>query len=213
MEYTIKQEYLTQRSAARYHRQYRQSLRAKLANWAERRAFRTLLNGCPSDQRVLDIACGTGRFLEELTGHEHRTTGIDISPQMLDIARSRVERHPLLEGLRIGDAEHLPFDTASFDGVTCMRLYHKVPSAPRIAMLKEVRRVGRGWAILYFAMSTPLLDARREWLTRVRKYHAQRYALTQAELERELALAGLHLRRQVRVLPGVFESQLVFVTW
>jgi ubiquinone/menaquinone biosynthesis C-methylase UbiE len=213
VEYTIKHRYQTASSAEWYHRQYRRSMRAKLANWGERRAFRTMLDRVPVDQRVLDVACGTGRFLEELASRGYRATGVDISPQMLEVARRRVERQSLVDGVGLGDAEHLPFDSASFDGVTCMRLYHKVPSPIRVRMLKEVRRVGSGWAILFFAISTPWLDARRVLLARIHHHPIDRYALTHAELRHELAAAGLQLKGRAWVLPGIFEGFVALATW
>jgi ubiquinone/menaquinone biosynthesis C-methylase UbiE len=214
MSYRIRNDYQASEDAAWYDAQYRLSPRAKLANWGERRAFRRMLARAPQQQqRVLDIACGTGRFLEELTMAGHRATGLDASPEMLAIARRNLDGSPLLESLQFGDAEHLPFETGSFDGITCMRLYHKVPPLARAQMLKEVRRVGRGWAILFFAISTPWLDLRRSLVAKARGRPVDRFALTHAELRRELQAADLRLSGRAWVLPGVFEGLVTLVTW
>jgi ubiquinone/menaquinone biosynthesis C-methylase UbiE len=172
-----------------------------------------MLARVPRHQRVLDVACGTGRFLEELTIAGHRATGLDASPEMLSIAGDRLDQNPLMEAFQLGDAERLPFATGSFDGITCMRLYHKVPPGNRAQMLKEVRRVGNGWAILFFAISTPWLDLRRSLVAKARGRPVDRFAVTHSELRRELQAAGLRLSGQAWVLPGVFEGLVTLVTW
>jgi ubiquinone/menaquinone biosynthesis C-methylase UbiE len=132
---------------------------------------------------------------------------------MLTIARGHLEGSPLLVSLKFGDAERLPFETGSFDGITCMRLYHKVPPLARAQMLKEVRRVGSGWAILYFAISTPWLDLRRSLLATARRRPVDRFAVTHSELRRELQAADLRLSGRAWVLPGVLEGLVTLVTW
>jgi ubiquinone/menaquinone biosynthesis C-methylase UbiE len=213
MNYRIRNDYQTSSSAEWYDAQYRLSPRAKLANWGERRAFRGMLARVPPHQRVLDVACGTGRFLGELTTAGHEATGLDASPEMLAIARRHLEWNPLMDSFQVGDAECLPFATGSFDGITCMRLYHKVPPPARAQMLKEVRRVGSGWAILFFAISTPWLDLRRSLLAKARGRPVDRFGVTHSELRGELQAAGLRLSGQAWVLPGVFEGLVTLVTW
>jgi len=70
--------------------------------------------------RVLEVAIGTGRDLPHYPA-DVTITGIELSPAMLAIARQRAaDLDPGREvTLREGDAEHLPFDDASFDTVVC----------------------------------------------------------------------------------------------
>ncbi len=42
--------------------------------------------------RIVDLGCGSGRLAELLTGHGHRVLGIDLSPDMIDLARRRCPR-------------------------------------------------------------------------------------------------------------------------
>lgn len=65
--------------------------------------------------RILDVATGTGDLasaMAKIPGA--KVTGLDLSPQMLDIARKKYPGITFLEGF----AEKLPFDDASFDIVS-----------------------------------------------------------------------------------------------
>ena len=64
---------------------------------------------------VLDVACGTGDMVLELQKHGCTVTGVDLSEEMLSIAKRKVENGKW----KVADAEHLPFPDDSFDAVTC----------------------------------------------------------------------------------------------
>jgi SAM-dependent methyltransferase len=90
------------------------------------------------DEFVLDIGCGNGAYLATLARRRHRgfVAGIDLSPGMLDAARTRSSAP-----LTIGDAQALPVRDASFDVVLAMHmLYH---ASDRALAISELRRVMR----------------------------------------------------------------------
>jgi len=64
---------------------------------------------------VLDVACGTGDMVVELMKHGCEVTGIDLSEEMLAIARQKVPS----AAVRVANAEALPFADGEFDAVTC----------------------------------------------------------------------------------------------
>jgi ubiquinone/menaquinone biosynthesis C-methylase UbiE len=133
---------------------------------------------------------------------------------MLAVAQRRLAGHPRPLSLQRGDAECLPFETGRFDGVTCMRLYQRVPADVRVQMLREVRRVGNGWAIVSFAMSSRWLDVRRTIRSRVLSSRSiVPHPVTFQELEQDLRAAGLRLEAQTWVLPGLAEGKVLLVTW
>ena len=63
---------------------------------------------------VLDVACGTGDMVVELQKHGCTVTGIDLSEEMLSIAKTKAPATYM-----ISDAEQLPFPDDTFDAVTC----------------------------------------------------------------------------------------------
>ena len=65
--------------------------------------------------KVLDVACGTGDMAVELLRQGCSVTGVDLSKEMMAIAKQKA---PQVE-YKLADAEHLPFEDATFDAVTC----------------------------------------------------------------------------------------------
>jgi SAM-dependent methyltransferase len=94
-------------------------------------AYAGPLNG----RRALDLACGTGLSTRGLVARGVSVTGIDIAPNMLDVARrSGLEAAAFYEAR----AEALPFADESFAIVTCGQAFHWF-DGPRV--LKEIARV------------------------------------------------------------------------
>lgn len=96
---------------------------------------------------VLDCCCGDGILLPALCGAYTRVTGLDLSEDMLAMARERVAGAAC--ALVLGDAEHLPFPDRCFDAVTFRGAFHHVGDPA--ACLAEIRRVLRpGGAVVFF---------------------------------------------------------------
>uniref|UniRef100_A0A7J3TFU4 Methyltransferase domain-containing protein n=2 Tax=cellular organisms TaxID=131567 RepID=A0A7J3TFU4_9EURY len=82
-------------------------------------------------KKILDVGTGTGflAFLLARLGYE--VTGVDISNGMLDIARKKAQKLGLNVQFVYGDAENLPFDEQTFDGVICRHLLWTLPNPER----------------------------------------------------------------------------------
>jgi SAM-dependent methyltransferase len=86
--------------------------------------------------RVLDVGCGTGRWLALLASSGHDVAGIDPSDQMLLRAQARVKAD-----LHHGTAEALPWPDARFDRIIYVNVLHHVADPPQA--LRESFRVLR----------------------------------------------------------------------
>ena len=95
------------------------------------------LSELPRGARVADLGCGSGVFTELLRQHGFQSVGLDISPKLIEVGRRKYPGLELIEG----DAENLPFESASLDGVLLSGLVHHFPDARRLA--GEVKRVLR----------------------------------------------------------------------
>jgi ArsR family transcriptional regulator len=93
---------------------------------------------------LLDAGTGTGRMLELLAAHVQRGVGVDNSPEMLAIARDRLERTGAQHcQMRLADLYRLPFRNATqesgFDAVIFHQVLHYLDE-PQLAV-SEVARV------------------------------------------------------------------------
>ncbi|SDH10615.1 class I SAM-dependent methyltransferase [Nitrosomonas sp. Nm132] len=96
-----------------------------------------------SGQTVLDVGCGTGTLtlLIRQTQPEAAVYGLDVDPQVLDIARKKVEQAGEIIILRQGSATCLPYPDESFDRVFASLLLHHLTKQDKQRMLKEAFRV------------------------------------------------------------------------
>jgi len=95
------------------------------------------LLGDVRNKRTVDLACGTGRWLEKLATHGSGwCAGIDLSASMLGIASGK---HPLAGKLIRGTCECLPFVPHVFDLAICSFALGHFASVERFA--GEVSRV------------------------------------------------------------------------
>ena len=103
----------------------------------------------PAGKDLVDIGCGGGALVRELTGLGARVVGVEISDQQLATALARDDGR----GARylIGAGQHLPLEDSSVDVAVFMRTLHHVPGAELLAALTEARRVVRDGGLVYVA--------------------------------------------------------------
>jgi ubiquinone/menaquinone biosynthesis C-methylase UbiE len=107
----------------------------------KRQRFLEMLNAVAfSDKKVLEIGCGPGgNLLEVYKHHPSRLVGVDISRQMIDLARKKVPED--VEIRKINGTE-LPFDKDEFDIVfTATVLQHNTDESMLKAIMNEICRV------------------------------------------------------------------------
>ena len=111
--------------------------------WAELTLEEVAL--APGD-RVLDVACGTGivaRVASERLEGAVRVVGVDVSPDMLAVARAAA---PAIDW-REGDAARLPLgEGEAFDVVVCQQGLQFFPDKPAAARRAAAGAGGRGAA-------------------------------------------------------------------
>jgi ubiquinone/menaquinone biosynthesis C-methylase UbiE len=108
---------------------------------------------------VLEIAVGTGRNLR-FYPPDVRLTGIEISPGMLELAGRKAAALSRDADLRVGNAEALDFDDASFDTVTCTLALCTIPDdRAAVAEMWRVLRPG-GRLLLLEHVRSPVLPIR-----------------------------------------------------
>lgn len=114
---------------------------------------------------VLEVGCGTGAQLAFYRAHGCRVTGIDMSPAMLGVARSRLGNRTMICQ---GDGARLPYPDGAFDLVLATLVLHEIDPAARLAVLEDMARVlhqdGRIGIIDYHPLPQPTVIG---WGTRI----------------------------------------------
>ncbi len=104
-------------------------------------------------ERLLDVGTGTGRMLELLGPRIRLGEGIDLSREMLAVARANLQRAGLGHcAVRQADIFRSPFSAAAFDGVTIHQVLHFL-DRPGLAVIEAARmlRPGGVMAVVDFA--------------------------------------------------------------
>ncbi len=90
----------------------------------------------------LDMGTGTGRVLEVMASHADRCVGVDMSREMLAVARANLDRADVRNAhVRQGDMYQLPFAADSFDAVAVHQVLHYAEDPG--AVIAEAARVLR----------------------------------------------------------------------
>jgi ubiquinone/menaquinone biosynthesis C-methylase UbiE len=107
-------------------------------------------------ERLLDVGCGTGNYLQVFREKWCSVTGVDSSADVLEIAREKVGDS--IE-LRLSKAEDLPFSDDEFDIVTIINALETV-SNPRKAIAEAIR-VCRGRIFIGFLNNRSFVGTRQ----------------------------------------------------
>ncbi|MBM4420083.1 MAG: class I SAM-dependent methyltransferase [Chloroflexi bacterium] len=151
-------------------------------------------------ERILDVACGSGRLLLEAERFGLVLSGVDIADAAVARTRSVV---PKAEVQR-AEAEHLPHADETFDIVTCLGSLEHFLTPDRA--LEEMRRVLKpgGRAVLAIPNQFWAYDVARGWLEGAGLRHGQEsenfFSLAEA---RDLMEGSFHIAREWPWNPGV----------
>ncbi|MDX6642481.1 MAG: hypothetical protein QOD76_443 [Solirubrobacteraceae bacterium] len=155
-------------------------------------------------ERMIEIGCGVGRTTVHFAEHFERVDGVDVSSEMVRLARAAsLPANVTLTVTSGGDLA--AFEDASFDfAFSHLVLQHIADETVLAANLAEIARVLRpnGLALLQFdTRKRPLLAAAAgllpdPLLPPKRRRHARRYRRTPARIRELLTNAGLAIDRE-----------------
>jgi ubiquinone/menaquinone biosynthesis C-methylase UbiE len=101
-----------------------------------------LLAGIRNGESILEVAVGTGRVFERIVSanKDGKNEGIDLSPDMLNVARKRLRRHSNYT-LQVADTYSLPYPDDTFDLVMNSYMFDLLPEEDFSRVLLEFKRV------------------------------------------------------------------------
>ena len=107
--------------------------------------------------KVLDIGCGTGAIILRAAYKGARVVGIDVNPQMLEIASKQLQEMSLTGSVELreqGVAELSSEPSAQYDAATCSLVFSELTEDERVYMLRELRRLLKPGGLLLIASET-----------------------------------------------------------
>jgi ubiquinone/menaquinone biosynthesis C-methylase UbiE/DNA-binding transcriptional ArsR family regulator len=158
---------------------------------------------------LVDLGTGTGRVLELLAPHARSGIGVDLSREMLAIARHSLDRPELRHiQIRQGDLYALPLESASADIVTLHLVLHYLDD-PAAALLEAARLLRPNGRLL-------IVDFAPHNLEFLRDEHAhRRLGFTQDEIAGWCRDAGLKIEATRSLQPKQAKSgeRLTVMLW
>lgn len=133
--------------------------RAELHSPMSERWLYEIKNQLPQDRnlRVLDVGCGAGFFSVLLAKEGYQVTGVDLTPDMVENARTLAEEEKTDCEFFVMDAENLRFADESFDVVISRNLTWTLPDV-KSAYREWVRVLKKGGILLNFDANYGLSD-------------------------------------------------------
>ncbi len=168
-------------------------------------------------ESVLEVAVGTGLTFAEIlrANPSGRNVGIDLTPAMLERARSRIARLPGGDRaeLSVGDAYALPFPDATFDLVVNNYMFDLLPEddfATVLAGFRRVLRPGGRLVLVNMTRGEGLAQRFYDWVYQVRP--ALIGGCRGVFLEPHLRAAGLERIERGTVMQWGFSSEVLSAT-
>jgi len=162
-------------------------------------------------QNFLDAGTGTGRMMELIAPHAARAVGIDVSPDMLAIARDRLLRGNIRNAqVRLGDIYRLPFPNgmtgAGFDVVLFHQVLHYLDD-PGSAVAEAARVMAPGGRLLIADFAPHKEEFLRD------EFAHRRLGFSDREVESWFAAAGLSDAGSETIAPQAEGEKLTVKLW
>ncbi len=95
----------------------------------------------PRCTQALDVGCGTGAFARLLAERADHVLGLDFSPQMIRLARERLQQYPNVE-FQVADATTWAFPRKHFDCIASIATFHHLPFEEMLAKMRDALEIG-----------------------------------------------------------------------
>ena len=150
-------------------------IKGKLFNKLEVHQLERILRTLPPRQRILEVGCGTGRFMAKCLEAGHEVHGLDPSPSMIIKCRQKTSRFEKVY-YYLGEGAKLPFKDNEFNIVYSIRTLNQVSSKSyALNMLHEMIRVCSNDGII-------LIEFVNKWSLALRRHHSVRLSITDIKL-------------------------------
>lgn len=117
----------------------------------------------PRCEEALEIGCGTGSFSRLLAGRTQHVTALDLSPEMIRLARAHSNEFPNIT-FQVADVMSSHFPDQHFDCVAGIATLHHLPLPDVLVKIKAALKPGGVLLVLDLFAPEGLLDTLSGWL-------------------------------------------------
>jgi ubiquinone/menaquinone biosynthesis C-methylase UbiE len=119
---------------------------------------RYLMAQIPAECRhILELGCGTGEFSRLLAGRAEKVLAIDLSPQMIRLARERAKLYPNIDFVA-GDVLACEFADNQFDCIATLTTLHHLPAEIILRKIERALKPGGTFVCLDLYRRSTLTD-------------------------------------------------------
>lgn len=162
-------------------------------------------------ESVLDLACGTGELAKLILAKnpQQQITGIDLSKDMLEVAKKKLKAYPNIS-LYNTSAASLPIADKSFDIVVCANAFHFFEFPQQVlAEIKRVLKPGGKVIIVDWCRDYILMKIIDVWLKITDPAHQKCYSA--AEFNQILETAGFDIIKDDKIRFGMIWELIAIV--
>lgn len=108
---------------------------------------------------ALDIGCGTGMFSRQLAHRSQNVLGLDLSPEMIRVAKSRSQGNTSKITYQVADVMEYPLSNNHFDCIASIATLHHLPFEEILLKIKQALKPGGTLLVLdLFEEERPPVD-------------------------------------------------------
>jgi len=182
------------------------SIPGRIFDRLEKIALRKMMSELSDNSLIMDAPTGTGRLAETLLEMGHRVVGVDISPEMLEVAKKKLKRFGDRYQTINSDVHNINLEKESFDAVICARVLMHFPLEEQISFLSAVSSYSKGLVVFNQSVITNYHRMRRYVKSLLGNQVPASFPLTKDEVGNLITGTLLTEVRRRQVLPLVSEA-------
>lgn len=161
-DYRAKTAYQDEGAASMYDQIRFTSVRGRFGHYLDIRSLRRALSHVSNEeiQNLIDIPSGTSRTSKELIELGYDIYGSDVSFEMMESGKSKVNHRSNFLGFTQCDASQTPFLANSFDCLVCVRFIGHIPKEFRQPIFFEFRRISN-YIIIELSLESNFVKLRK----------------------------------------------------
>lgn len=206
MSWNPDEHYKSHRVAVEYDKRRFSSVAGRVFNHLEKRMIAACFHGVAKAKKIVDVPCGTGRLAEALLANGYSVHGMDISEEMLLVAKQRLGPYGSMFTTEVADVKRLTADVQTYDGALCARVLMHFPLYQQIEFLTGVARLSRSIVVINHSLDSSYQRLRRRFKRLLGHQESALHPISNSDIHVLLKSAGLREIKRRRLFSMVSEA-------